>query len=297
MSNTFTTKLTEQQISQLKRDLKEQDFTLSNGPHMHFCAKKTGICINVYLSGKVVVQGKSKDEWMEFYFEPTILQSFVYTNKQAYEDFSPRIGSDEAGKGDFFGPLCVCSVFANEKGVQKLLDLGITDSKKISDKKILTLAPQIKKCTRYSAVCIYPEKYNSLYEKFHNLNYMLAWAHYKAIEAVVKDTRCKKVTVDKFASPTLIETHFKKANIQLDLLQVPRAESDIVVAAASVLAREAFLKGLEKLEEEHQISLPKGASSLVKQAGIKIGRESGVDVLEKVSKKHFKTFQEVINSL
>lgn len=285
------------QIEKLKKDLPKQDFEVFDAPNAIFGAKKPGISLVVYRSGKITIQGKEKKEWVEFYFEPEILKDCRFSHDEAYLDTIPRIGSDEAGKGDFFGPLVICALYANESDIKELSKLGIKDSKKISDKKNAQLAREIKKHARYSVIAISPAKYNELYKKFKNLNELMAWAHTRALEVVYEDTKCKKIIVDKFASPSLIENRLKKKKLQLDVTQIPRAEADIVVAAASILARDGFLKGLQKLSDEYSINLPKGASSLVIQVGKNFAKKYGVNELEKVAKTHFKTYLDVTKDL
>ncbi|MBI5274698.1 MAG: ribonuclease HIII [Chlamydiales bacterium] len=297
MSDCFVTTIAGSLFQRLKEDLQHQGFTISCPANTVFSAKKTGISISLYQNGKLTVQGKNKKEWIEFYLEPEILQDLSFTHKEAYVDTTPRIGSDEAGKGDFFGPLCVCSLFCDEAGIKQLVQLGVKDSKTLSDNKIIQLAKEIKKIAQFDRICISPRKYNELYEKFNNLNHLLAWAHAKAIENVHLKTNCFKVIVDKFASPLLIETNMKKKSLSLDITQIVKAESDVVVAAASILAREGFVLAMDKLSQDYDMTIPKGASSQVIEAGKLFVKRFGRERLPEVAKMHFKTSTEVLEVL
>lgn len=295
--NTFTAKIDLSLAQKLKDDLKEQGFTFSTLPFTVFSAKKNGIVCSLYTSGSLVVQGKGKDEFIEFYLEPEILKSFEYSHPEALVDMKSRIGVDESGKGDFFGPLCIASVYADEAGIKKLLSLHVQDSKKLTDSSILKIAGILKKDFAYSIICLFPEKYNELYAKFRNLNNLLGWAHATVIFNLHEKTSCKEVIIDQFADKKVVELAVKKKKIDINLTQRHKGESDIVVAAASIIARCYFLEGLEKLRQSSNISLPKGASEKVKQAGITLANKYGIEELNKYSKTHFKTYNEILQQL
>ncbi len=289
----FSTKIDLALSEKLKHDLIAQDFSLKKPAHTLFQAQKKGISLTLYESGALTVQGKEKDAFIEFYLEPEILQNFSYSYPQVNLDLSPRIGVDEAGKGDFFGPLCVVGVFANASDIQKLVELGVRDSKTFSDKSILLLGKKIQALISFHSISLFPPKYNELYAKMKNLNYLLAWGHVSCVEALFQKSGCSSVIIDRFAQDFVIENMVKKKKLNLEIKQVVRAESDVVVAAASILARMYFLQGLEKLSEECGILLPKGASSKVFEAGKTIFLTKGIETLKSVCKTHFKTFQEI----
>jgi ribonuclease HIII len=288
----FTTKVDVSLKDKLKKDLEEQGFSFSKPPYTIFSAKKPGISCSLYESGSLVIQGKNKDDFIEFYIEPEILKKLSYTYANLDVDFTPRIGVDEAGKGDFFGPLCIAGLYADKEGVDKLLSLGIKDSKKISDKKILELAKEIRKFPN-SVIRLFPLKYNELYSRFNNLNSLLGWGHATVISDLYAKTRCDKAIIDQFAGKHVVENALKKKQITIDLDQRHKGEEDPVVAGASVLARAGFLEGLESLGKEINFQLPKGASSLVIQAGKKLVEKFGEEILNKVGKKHFKTRKDI----
>lgn len=294
-SSCFTTTLDLSLSNRLLQDLEQQGFAVSTPQYTVFSAKKKGVSCTLYQSGKLLVQGKNMNEFIEFYLEPEILNSFSYTYQNLEIDKTARIGVDEAGKGDFFGALCIAGVFAKEQEIDQLSSMGIRDSKTLSDKKTLKIAQEIRNTFAYHIVRIGPEKYNELYPRFSNLNLLLAWGHATVIEHLSIETKCQNVIIDQFASKHVALDALKKKNISLNLCQRTRAEEDIVVAAASILARSAFLESLGDLEKKYSVTLPKGASRQVIEAGKQIVKENGLDILKKIGKVHFKTYDNIIS--
>lgn len=207
--------------------------------------------------------------------------------------YIPHIGTDESGKGDFFGPLVIAGVMVDEKAAQYFLDLGIKDSKKLSDKKMLNLAVEIKKTSPHSIIAISNSKYNELYANMKNLNKLLAWGHARAIENVLENTHCQYALSDKFGDESLIKSALMKNGRSIRLEQMCKAESDIAVAAASVLARATFVQKLQVMEETYGLKFQKGCSSLVKDVAAQFIQKYGKDRLKEVCKTHFKTYNEV----
>lgn len=279
--------------NQLHKDLIDQGFTLTTPAYTFFSAKKKGISCTLYMSGKLMVQGKEMDEFIRFYLEPQILQALTYSNPEPI-DTSEHIGVDEAGKGDFFGPLCVAAVYADEEKIKALVSLGVRDSKTISDPAIIVLAAKIKAICPHALVILKPKTYNQLYARFQNLNRLLAWGHATAIAELVQKTHCRKVIIDQFANEAVVLDALKQKKLDLELTQRHRAESDLVVAASSILARAAFLQGLYDLSLLYKIQLPKGASKEVIRIGKAFCAKHSSSLLEEVAKLHFKTLQEVI---
>lgn len=207
------------------------------------------------------------------------------------------IGTDESGKGDYFGPLVVAGVFVNEGTKQKLIELGVKDSKKLSDAKIRELAMKIKSTCKYSIVPIGPETYNELYDKIANLNKLLAWGHARAIENILEDTDCENALTDQFGDEKFVLNALLKKGKKIKLVQRPRAEEDVGVAAASILARDEFLRRLHKLSQYHRLNLPKGASQQVVIVAREIIRRKGEEELKKIAKLHFKTTKDALMGL
>jgi len=292
MSGPFVTTISLDLTDKLQSDLKEKDFTLSNPPYTVFSAKKQGVSLTLYQSGKLVVQGKKKDDFIHFYLEPEILQSLQYSYPSAHVDKTSRIGVDEAGKGDFFGPLCIGAVYADAKGIERLIEMGIKDSKTLNDKTISKLALKVREEFKHKVIIIYPQKYNELYSKFKNLNSLLAWGHATAIDHLVKDSKCTNVIIDKFANEYVVKNAVKKKSIEIDLTQVHKGESDPVVAAASILARHAFVDSLDRFETQYNFTFPKGASKKVIQAKRNFVKKFSENELPNIGKMHFKTAKE-----
>jgi ribonuclease HIII len=287
---TIDLKLTEK----LRSDLIEQGFALTTPPYTLFAAQKKGVSCTLYASGKLTVQGKGMEEFINFYLEPEILQSVAFSYPETEVDMASRIGIDEAGKGDFFGPLCIGGVQADEEKIKELIAIGVRDSKRMSDSSVRAMSVKIKKICPHSVVFVSPKKYNELYASFHNLNRLLGWGHATAIAELFNKTGCTNVVIDQFAGEHVVQNALKQKKIDVTLTQRHRAEADPVVAAASILARAAFLEGLERLGQQFQVELPKGASQAVIKAGKAIVEKYGPEVLEQVAKLHFKTKDEVL---
>jgi ribonuclease HIII len=204
------------------------------------------------------------------------------------------IGVDEAGKGDYFGPLVIAACFSDEKIEQAFVSIGLRESKKVTDKRAFVLEREIKKIAPCSVVAIGPEKYNELHAKIRNLNRLLAWGHARALENLLTQVNPREVVSDQFGDKSLIENALLNKGRGIKLIQMPRAEVVPAVAAASILARAEFLRRLEGLSNQYGIMLPKGAGSIVDDAGRVFVARLGRDELNKVAKMHFKNTQRVV---
>jgi ribonuclease HIII len=208
-----------------------------------------------------------------------------------------HIGVDESGKGDFFGPLVISGVYVDRGIAHKLLDAGVVDSKRIgSDARIRALADMIRKSGLglVETVLIGPAKYNELYGKFANLNSLLGWGHARVIENLLaKKPDCPRSLSDQFADARVIQQSLLKHSRKIDIQQRPKAESDIAVAAASVLAREAFINWLDRKGKELGFRLKRGVSTDVKETAKKIADTRGAEALREVAKVHFRTAHEI----
>jgi len=208
-----------------------------------------------------------------------------------------HIGTDESGKGDYFGPLVVASLFLPDEQQSVFKELGVKDSKKFSDNRLRKLAEVLKRGYKHSLVVIGPEKYNELYGKLKNLNRILAWAHSRAIENILEEVRCSLAITDQFGDKTYILNALMKKGKNIELVQRPRAEEDLAVAAASILARAEFLKRLYFLSQEVGTDLPKGSSPPAEEAGARLVSLKGAQVLDKVAKKHFKLTARILDAV
>ncbi len=210
----------------------------------------------------------------------------------------PHLGTDEAGKGDYFGPLVVAAAYADEMALARLPEAGVKDSKRISStKRLWELEKAVKQiCPAFEVVVISPARYNELIEKIGNLNRLLAWGHARAIENVLeKQPGCGLAVADQFGDESYLERSLMERGRRIRLVQRVRAEEDPVVAAASILARAAFLRALEKLSVEVGVSLPKGATHVL-PAAREIYAKGGDSLLKHVAKVHFKTTKQVVSA-
>jgi ribonuclease HIII len=208
-----------------------------------------------------------------------------------------RIGIDESGKGDYFGPLVIAAVFVDATTQGELRLMQVRDSKKILDGRILEMAPDIKTICPHSVIAIGPPKYNELYAKIKNLNRLLAWGHAKALETLLERVTCERAISDQFANERLILNVLQEKGRKIVLEQRTKAESDLAVAAASILARAEFLLRLKRLSNEVGTTLPKGASPAVELAAKMIIKKHGQERLGSVAKLHFKTTKAVLAGL
>ena len=300
----FTSPLTPEQAEKLRQILLADGYKFEPKPYTLYYAAKDKLNVAVYEKGpKVVLQGKGTQEFVTFRLEPEILgeAKIGYEDVHNPEMFAPHFGVDESGKGDFFGPLVIAGCYTDRGITKKLMDAGIQDSKKIgSDKRIRDLAEIIKRTQGavHSVVAIGPEKYNQLYAKFGNLNRLLAWGHARIIENLLEiRPDCPRALSDQFANPALIKRALLEKGRAIQLDQRTKAESDVAVAAASILAREAFIDWLRNKGREMQVELPRGASALVKQVGRSLIAKHGQEVLCRLSKTHFKTASELAPEL
>ncbi len=293
-SNCFVATISTELEAKLRQDLEGQGFSFAKPAYTLFSAQKPGVSCTLYASGKLMVQGKAMEEFITFYLEPEILKSVAFSYPETEVNLQSHIGIDESGKGDFFGPLCIAGVQANEAQIKTLLSLGVRDSKALTDKVVLPLSVKIRQSCPHSLIVLFPQKYNELYASFKNLNKLLAWGHATAIAELVQKTGCKEVIIDQFASEEVVEKALAAKQLTVHLTQRHRAEADPVVAAASILARAAFLSGLENLSAKYQISLPKGASQQIVRIGKQLVGLHGKEILSQVGKLHFKTTSEIL---
>ncbi|MCJ7507917.1 MAG: ribonuclease HIII [candidate division Zixibacteria bacterium] len=226
--------------------------------------------------------------------QANISKEHKLSQKEKSAKDSGWVGTDESGKGDYFGPLVVAGVYLDNKTAPQLEVYKVRDSKKISDRVILDLDYKIRSSCIYSVVVIGPEKYNLLYSKMKNLNRILAWGHARVIENILLKKECSKVISDQFGDEKLIQQALMEKGKKIMLIQMPRAENDLAVASASIVARAEFLRRMEALSKECGITLPKGASPLVEETARKIVSQLGQEELGKFVKLHFKNTRNVL---
>ncbi|MBC8002760.1 MAG: ribonuclease HIII [Opitutaceae bacterium] len=296
----YTCKITPDQAEALKLSLEARGFEPFQVAYAAFAGRQKDLNVVCYQTGKVVVQGKGTRDFVEFTLEPEILKQarLGYEEKLNPELMLPRLGVDESGKGDFFGPLCIAGVYVNEKVTQQWKESGIRDSKNISsDKRMGELAELIQKtegCVT-SVVTIGNEAYNRLYAKMRSVNRVLAWGHARVIENLMGQKHRMtpppvRAISDQFASDKgVVAGALMSLGREIELVQRHKAEEDVAVAAASILARDQFVTRLRVLGKEFGMTFPKGASSLVDAAAKDFVGRFGAEKLTLVSKVHFRT--------
>jgi len=242
----------------------------------HATKKADGGVVNVtvYQKGpKVLVQGKGTEDFVKFILEPEIIGEARLGNEEVLmpEMFEPHFGVDESGKGDFFGPLVIAGAYVDKVIARKLLDEGIMDSKRISSAaKIKQLSDVIRGIPglKWEVISLKPEKYNELYGKFGNLN------------------RLRKELLEGMLSREQAAAH-------IELTQRTKGESDVAVAAASILAREAFVSWIERASAAGSVDMPLGAGANVIEAAKEMKETHGAEMMAKVAKMHFKTANQI----
>lgn len=296
----YTKLLTTEQAEKLRVLIGDRGFRLDEKPHCLYAGAGDKVNVAVYAKGpKVVVQGKGTEDFVKFTLEPEVLGAaeMGYEEVLHPDRFTPHIGVDESGKGDFFGPLVIAGVYANLEVARALQEIGVMDSKRISgDTRIETLAGQLRTIPglAHEVIVIGPERYNALYMKFGNLNKLLAWGHAKVIEILLERVPdCPRALSDQFANPHVLKNALQARGKTIVLEQRTKAESDPAVAAASILARQGFVHWLKENGARLGVDLPKGASAGVKAAAAAIRARHGPAMLEKVAKMHFRTAREL----
>ena len=263
---------------------------------------------------KCCIQGGKAEDFVLYVLEPQVLRSATlgYENVIDSERDKPHGGSDESGKGDYFGPLVVACCYVDEKLAAALREAGVKDCKQMSDKAVLTVGAKIRQMLgpqRYAVVKIGPPAYNRLYAKIKNVNRLLAWAHGTCIESLLeKQPACPKVVVDQFA-PTemVIKRALKERGRKIIVDQHHKAESDIAVAAASVVARELFLRdlvaalpdyGLDAATEDNPVgAIPKGSSDpRIRELAEACVKRSEAKWIMNHCKAHFQTTDKVLSA-
>jgi ribonuclease HIII len=282
------------------------------------------ITVRQYTNGKLQFQGVGGDLYKNILGAVIALYNSKYPNaklsvehyiryepKENLESFGklheeipfPHIGTDESGKGDYFGPMVVAGVWLDEFAAARLEAAGVKDSKLLSDSRCQDLAAEIRIACNGKSIEVEmpPERYNELYDQFKkegkNLNHLLAWGHARAIESLLEKNPCSYAVADQFGNERFILSKLMEKGKRLQLIQTPKAERYTAVAAASILARDRFLSRMEKLSQEYGILLPKGASDLVIQPALDIIKKRGIDELRKIAKLHHKTTQKILRRI
>ncbi len=277
------------EATHLEESLKERlppDAQWRPVPHALFSVKSLGVVLTCYRSGKLVLQGEALDV-----YEQRFLGNLAPPKPAGVlESITTAIGSDEAGKGDYFGPLSVAAVRVTDSDLPALRELGVTDSKALSDTRVRTLAGAIEQSLDHEVIALAPPDYNRLYAETGNLNYLLADLHTQVLAPLARRHEGEEMIVDRFAREELLlgKLRAEMGAALPRVTQVPRAEQHPAVAAASILARTAFLDGLAACEADCGTDLHKGAGAPVDVAGRRVLSIGGMELLGQVAKLHFK---------
>ncbi len=293
MSNHLTLQKNEAQRRTIDTYLSKQDIEWVAGKEAWIVkqAKYRAVSITYYRNGKILLQGKELNTLLsEIGLPPNGPQELIMVPlSQHYQSI---VGADESGKGDYFGPLVTAAVYVPQQLESDFIAWGVNDSKKLTAKKIDSLALQIMEATPYAVGLLLPHDYNLEYQRVGNLNVLLANLHAQTISKLICH-QPEAVVVDQFAAPAVLK---KVLQITCPLIQETKAESKfLAVAAASIVARWHFLQAMEQLSAQY-MSLPRGATN-VKPTARELVRQFGPEVLNNVAKIHFKTTAEVLQSL
>jgi ribonuclease HIII len=295
-----TRKISPEHFQELRDYLTQEQFNFEERPNQVFLARKTGVVLSLYASGNIVVDG-GNSALVNSLYEYVVSLGGQEVTKELHElpplelPF-PHIGTDEVGKGDYFGPLVVAGALVPAEAVDSLTLLGVRDSKTLSDTTVRNLASQARillGSRRIEEIAISPFKYNVLYQKMRNVNRILGWAHAKAIENLLANgENCELALADQFGDPGYIRDSLMSRGKRIELKQATKAERDKAVATASILARDTFLRKREEMSESYHVVFPKGATDVV-EFGKKLIREHGMGILPHVAKLHFSTTLEI----
>ncbi len=300
--STYTVKLDPAQMETLRTICVARGWQRSEVAYTNFAFKGDAAKVNVtaYTSGKVVIAGKGTEDFVRDTLEPEVTK----VAKLGYDEvlnpdwFEPHAGLDESGKGDFFGPVVAATVIAERAAIEAWRKAGVQDSKKITESRILEL-DRIIRGTRgvvaKTMFCGMP-RYNELMARPRaNLNLLLAWQHATALTQALVEKPVPWGLLDQFSEQPLVQRELKKKNVEtFDLRMRTKAESDPVVAAASVVARAEYVRIMRTLSQKFGAPLQKGASAAVKTQAHEIIRKFGVRALGDFAKLHFRTAYEVV---
>ena len=307
---TITVKITEktkEMMTEFYKDLLRP----STPQYACFQAQDGDTVVTLYESGKAVFQGKDADLASDYWIETEKLNAGTvnYTNsddkgkkekkevKRDYKIYSATtIGSDEVGTGDYFGPIVVTACYVNKTNIAFLEELGVRDSKKLTDEKILEIVPQIVKIIPYNTVILNNSEYNERYSSSINMNAIKAIMHNKVLSSITKEhSDYEYAVVDQFTYPNSYFGYLKgNSNVFRNITFITKAEDQVLsVACASLISRYVFIKELNKMSNRLGFLIPKGASTAVDECAYKIASEKGFDKLKEIAKLNFKNTEKV----
>ena len=273
-------------------------------PYVVFQAQDEDTVITMYESGKVMFQGVSADVdstmWLEMDGQSKQDTPEVKEKEKKYY-YCSSIGSDEVGTGDYFGPIVVTASYVKKEDIPYLEELGIKDSKKLTDEKILDIAPKVAKRIKYKSIILSNSEYNLKHGNDNNMNKIKAIMHNKALYQMVHATTDKYdyIIVDEFAKENRYYDYIKDSTeIQRGITFMTKAEDkNLAVACSSVISRYIFLNEFDKLSDSLHIPLPKGAGPQVDTIGEEIVDKYGRDKLNEVAKLNFANTRRILKTV
>lgn len=273
-------------------------------PYVVFQAQEEDTVITMYESGKVMFQGVSADVDAAMWgtaLENTKEKQAERKKENAKYYNCSAVGSDEVGTGDYFGPIVVTATFVAKEDIPFLEKLGVGDSKKIDDSKILKIAPEIAKKIKYKSVILSNSEYNEKYTKDINMNKIKAILHNRVLYQLVNEVKPKYdyIIVDEFAREARYYDYIKEQKvIQRDITFMTKAEDkNMAVACGSIISRYIFLKEFDKLCDSIHIPLPKGAGKDVDSIGEEVVEKYGEDKLKEIAKLNFKNTERILHTM
>lgn len=300
----YTVKLDDAQMDKLRAICVERGWTPFEVAYTRFAFKADHLKVNIaaYTSGKAVIAGKGTEDFVRDTLEPEVIGAaqLGYDDVLHPDWFEAHAGLDESGKGDFFGPVVAATVIAERGAIEAWRKAGVQDSKKIAEMQIFKLEDIIRNTAGAvvrTCFCGMP-KYNDLMSRpGANLNRLLAWQHATALEQALAEKRVRWGLLDQFSEQPLVQRELAKKGVKdFDLRMRTKAESDPVVAAASVIARAEFQRQMVLLGKKFGAKLQKGAGPLVKTQGAEIIAKFGARALGEFAKLHFRTAYEVVSA-
>lgn len=304
---TISFKVSKETIDKLNEfyiDLKRE----KTPPYAVFQADDGASVVTLYESGKIVFQGKDADLASQFWIETEKMNNKKLEvnnsdkkdkKKDEYVDskiyHSTSIGSDEVGTGDYFGPIVVTACYVKKEDIPYLEELGIKDSKKMTDEKILEVVPKIIKKIAYESIILSNKDYNLEQQKGYNMNKIKAILHNKVLGRLKEKYQYDYIVVDQFAEKYVYFSYLKESlNVVKDITFLTKAEGKCPsVACASVISRYIFLKEYSKISKELDMFLPKGAGTKVDEVGIEVVKKYGFDKLKEIAKLNFKNTDKI----
>ena len=291
----YTLKMDPSEAPDIRRFLLEHGFEIKDVPHTIFGAKGPGCVVNFYTSGKLLLQGKEADTWRGLMGDVTAAARPYHTALSKHPRPPPEqwIGTDEAGKGDYFGPLVITGVAIKRKDLEILQTLGVDDSKAVADGRIREMVQGIEALCETETIVISAAKYNQLHPQMRSVNRMLAWGHGKAIEALLARTDASWVLIDRFAQMPQIRRGLGPLGLQAHVDAWPKAEEDPAVAAASIIARAAYLRSLASMSKRYGLQIKSGAGAPTLAVARRFVSMHGKEALNDVAKVHFATTDQI----